>query len=131
MNIRKGQIMPYRVEGEEKKKKKDTKHDASMISLIKNPQRKMFKIVEEVFHSVFSQLNNIFIESNFNIICMKIGRNWALLLLIKYSHKNCLYFHAVKARVPWDSQGQLQLIKDQIKKHHIYFTSTRVHSSIF
>lgn len=52
MNIRKGQIMPYRVEGEEKKKK-DTKHDASMISLIKNPQRKMFKIVEEVFHSVF------------------------------------------------------------------------------
>lgn len=44
--------MPYRVEGEEKKKK-DTKHDASMISLIKNPQRKMFKIVEEVFHSVF------------------------------------------------------------------------------
>lgn len=42
--------MPYRVEGEEKKKK-DTKHDASMISLIKNPQ--MFKIVEEVFHSVF------------------------------------------------------------------------------
>lgn len=35
------------------KKKKDTKHDASMVSLIKNPQRKMFKIVEEVFHSVF------------------------------------------------------------------------------
>lgn len=50
MNIRKGQIMPYRVE---EKKKKDTKHDASMVSLIKNPQRKMFKIVEEVFHSVF------------------------------------------------------------------------------
>lgn len=92
VNTSNGQITCYGVG------KTDAKQEASVVSLIKSPYGKMFKILEEEIISTsvaaFHRWPIFFIESNFKVIFMKIGRNWPLPLHIKYSRKNCLFSYS-------------------------------------